>query len=42
METWLPIVIQLVSGLIGGNLAGSGLKDKSLGSTGNKIGRAHV
>lgn len=40
METWLPIVIQLVSGLIGGNLAGSGLKDKSLGSTGNSIAGA--
>lgn len=37
METWLPIVLQLVSGLIGGNLAGSGLKGKSLGSTGNSI-----
>ena len=40
METWLPIVIQLVSGLIGGNLAGAGLKDKSLGSTGNSIAGA--
>ncbi|MFA5551456.1 MAG: hypothetical protein WDA03_07540 [Trueperaceae bacterium] len=40
METWLPIVLQLVSGLIGGNLAGSGLKDKSLGSTGNSIAGA--
>jgi len=40
METWLPIVIQLVSGLIGGNLAGAGLKGKSLGSTGNSIAGA--
>ncbi len=40
METWLPIVIQLVAGLLGGNLAGSGLKEKSLGSTGNSIAGA--
>lgn len=40
METWLPIVLQLVAGLIGGNLAGSGLKEKSLGSTGNSIAGA--
>lgn len=37
METLLPIIIQIVSGLIGGNLAGSGMKEKSLGSTGNSI-----
>lgn len=33
METWLPIIIQVVAGLIGGNLAGSGMKKGSLGTT---------
>lgn len=32
METWLPIVLQLVAGAIGGNATGSGAK-KSLGTT---------
>lgn len=31
MGTWLPIVIQVVAGFIGGNLAGSGAKKGSLG-----------
>jgi uncharacterized membrane protein YeaQ/YmgE (transglycosylase-associated protein family) len=37
METWLPIIIQLVSGAVGGNAAGALLKDKSLGTIGNSI-----
>ena len=37
METWLPIVIQLVAGAIGGNLVGASLKGKALGSAGNAI-----
>jgi uncharacterized membrane protein YeaQ/YmgE (transglycosylase-associated protein family) len=37
METWLPIVIQLISGAIGGNVAGSLLKNQSLGTVGNSI-----
>ncbi|ODT21383.1 MAG: hypothetical protein ABS35_17475 [Kaistia sp. SCN 65-12] len=37
METLLPLIIQVVAGLIGGNAAGSALKDKSLGTTGNSI-----
>ena len=32
METWLPIILQLVAGAVGINLAGSGAK-KSLGTT---------
>jgi len=37
MEALLPLIIQLVAGLIGGNAAGSALKEKSLGTTGNSI-----
>ncbi|MBN1473283.1 MAG: hypothetical protein JW914_01580 [Syntrophaceae bacterium] len=37
METWLPIIIQLISGAVGGNAAGALLKDKSLGTIGNSI-----
>jgi len=37
METLLPLIIQVVAGLIGGNAAGAALKDKSLGTTGNTI-----
>jgi hypothetical protein len=37
METLLPLIIQVVAGLIGGNAAGAALKDKSLGTTGNSI-----
>jgi hypothetical protein len=37
METLLPLIIQVVAGLIGGNAAGSALKEKSLGTTGNSI-----
>lgn len=37
METWLPVIIQLISGAAGGNIAGSLLKDQSLGTVGNSI-----
>jgi len=37
MEEYLPLIIQLVSGAVGGNLAGSLLKKFSLGSVGNSI-----
>ncbi len=31
------VVVNLVSGLVGGNVAGAALKDKSLGAIGNSI-----
>ena len=37
METLLPLIIQLVSGALGGNVAGSLLKNFSLGTLGNSI-----
>jgi len=37
METWLPLIIQLISGAVGGNVAGSLLKNQSLGTVGNSI-----
>ncbi|MDP2160755.1 MAG: hypothetical protein Q8K02_09755 [Flavobacterium sp.] len=37
MEDLLPLLIQLVSGAVGGNLAGSMFKDLSLGKIGNSI-----
>ncbi len=37
METWLPIIIQLISGAVGGNIAGSLMKKDSLGTVGNSI-----
>ena len=37
METWLPIIIQLISGAVGGNAAGALLKKLSLGTIGNSI-----
>lgn len=38
METWLPIIIQVVAGLIGGNLAGSANKrGGGLGATLNTL-----
>lgn len=40
METWLPLLIQVVAGAIGGNLAGSAMKGRSLGSTGNSVAGA--
>lgn len=37
MEDLLPLLIQLISGAVGGNLAGSMFKDLSLGKIGNSI-----
>ena len=38
--TIINIIIQLIAGAIGGNAAGSGLKDYNLGTTGNTIAGA--
>jgi len=37
MEDYLPLIIQLISGAVGGNLAGSLMKKYSLGTLGNSI-----
>ncbi|NAS10894.1 hypothetical protein [Poritiphilus flavus] len=37
MEAYLPLIIQLVSGAFGGNIAGKLLKNMSLGTIGNSI-----
>ena len=37
MESLLPLIIQLVSGAVGGNVAGSLLKNYSLGTAGNSV-----
>ena len=37
MEEYLPLIIQLVSGAIGGNIAGSLMKKSSLGTLWNSI-----
>jgi len=37
MEGLLPIIIQLVSGAVGGNAAGSIMKNLSLGTLGNSL-----
>ena len=37
MESLLPLIIQLVSGAVGGNVAGKLMKDSSLGTIGNSI-----
>ncbi len=37
MEEYLPLIIQLVSGAVGGNVAGKILKNLSLGTLGNTI-----
>jgi hypothetical protein len=34
---WLPLIIQLVSGAVGGNIAGGLLKNLDLGPLGNSI-----
>ncbi|MBA3816117.1 MAG: hypothetical protein H0X29_06290 [Parachlamydiaceae bacterium] len=34
---WVNLIISLISGVAGGNLAGASLKDKSLGTLGNSI-----
>lgn len=37
MDALLPIIVQLVGGAVGGNVAGAAMKDKSLGVIGNSI-----
>jgi len=37
MESLLPLIVQLASGAVGGNVAGAVLKEKSLGTLGNSI-----
>ncbi len=37
METLLPLIIQLISGAVGGNIAGALLKTFSLGAVGNSL-----
>lgn len=37
MESLLPLIIQLISGAAGGNIAGALLKNISLGTVGNSI-----
>ncbi len=37
MEEYLPLIIQLVSGAIGGNVAGSLMKNSSLGTLWNSV-----
>lgn len=37
MENLLPLIIQLVSGAVGGNAAGAVMKNLSLGTVGNSI-----
>ena len=37
MGSLLPLIIQLISGAAGGNLAGSLMKNLSLGTLGNSI-----
>jgi len=40
MESYLPLIVQLIAGVIGGNAAGSAMKDRSLGTAGNSIAGA--
>ena len=37
MEDYLPLIIQLASGAVGGNLAGSLMKNSSMGTLWNSI-----
>ena len=37
MESLIPLIIQLISGAVGGNITGSLFKNLSLGSVGNSI-----
>lgn len=37
MESLLPLIVQLISGAVGGNIAGSLMKNLSLGTLGNSI-----
>ncbi|HEX7040633.1 MAG TPA: hypothetical protein VF202_10990 [Trueperaceae bacterium] len=40
METWLPIVIQIVAGALGGNLVGRRGEGAPMGATGNTLAGA--
>src|SRR5438270_10381738 len=40
MDTVVNLIIQLSSGVVGGNAAGAALKDYNLGNLGNTIARA--
>ena len=40
MDTLVNLIIQLISGVVGGNAAGAALKDYSLGNVGNTISGA--
>ena len=37
---FLNLIISLISGAVGGNIAGAALKDRSLGTVGNSISAA--
>ena len=37
MEEYLPLILQLVTGALGGNVAGKLLKNLSLGTVGNSL-----
>ena len=37
MENLLPLIVQLISGAVGGNIAGAALKNLSLGTLGNSL-----
>lgn len=37
MEGLIPLIVQLVSGAVGGNVAGAAMKNLSLGTLGNSI-----
>ena len=37
MESLIPLIVQLVSGAVGGNVAGAAMKNFSLGTVGNSI-----
>jgi uncharacterized membrane protein YeaQ/YmgE (transglycosylase-associated protein family) len=37
MEEYLPLIIQLISGAVGGNIAGSLMKNSSLGTLWNSV-----
>lgn len=37
MENLMPLIVQLVSGAVGGNVAGAAMKKSSLGTVGNSI-----
>ena len=37
MESFIPIIVQLLSGVVGGNVAGAAMKNFSLGTIGNSV-----